>query len=90
MHFRSAAITSDDYPPDLILTLLQGRSLLEFGIAASGNATDLRILIADPAFAFDAIALAKGTTITYEPARSNGVPRACRGATQAVTWQMPQ
>lgn len=87
--FASSNITADDYPPDLVQTLLQGRTVLEFSIDPTGAARTPRILVSDPPFAFDAVAVAKSSTINYEPAKRAGTPYTCRAQTQALRWQMP-
>lgn len=89
VRFTSSNITADDYPSDLVQTLLQGRTILEFNISAAGAATAPRILVSDPPFAFDEVALAKSLTITYEPPKPAGVAQACRAQVQPVRWQLP-
>ncbi|SEM74961.1 TonB protein C-terminal [Sphingomonas gellani] len=87
--FTSSNITADDYPPDLIQALLQGRTVLEFSIDPTGVARTPRILVSDPPFAFDAVAVAKSSTLNYEPAKRAGTAYTCRAQTQAVRWQLP-
>ena len=87
--FASSNITADDYPPDLIQALLQGRTVLEFSIDPAGVARSPRILVSDPPFAFDAVAVAKSPTLNYEPAKRAGTPYTCRAQTQAIRWQLP-
>lgn len=89
VRFTSSNITADDYPQDLVQTLLQGRTMLELSISAAGTATGARVLVSDPPFAFDAVALAKSSTLTYEPAKTDGVPRSCRAQVQPIRWQLP-
>ncbi|MES3107177.1 energy transducer TonB [Sphingomonas aurantiaca] len=89
VRFTSSNITADDYPPDLVQAMLQGRTMLEFSISATGTATAARVLVSDPPFAFDAVALAKSLTLTYEPAKTAGVPRSCRAQVQPIRWQLP-
>ena len=88
VRFTSSNITADDYPPDLVQTMLQGRTILEFSISAAGTATDARVLISDPPFAFDAVSLEKSSTIAYESAKTAGVARACRAQIQPIRWQL--
>ena len=89
VRFTSSNITPDDYPADLVQTLVQGRTTLEFNVASSGAAIQPRILVADPPYVFDTIALAKSSTLIYEPARINGTAQTCRGIVQSVRWTLP-
>lgn len=89
VRFTSSNITPDDYPTDMVQTLQPGRTILEFSIGATGAATHPRILVADPPYAFDAVALEKSSTIVYEPAKTSGVARTCRAQVQPIRWQLP-
>lgn len=89
VRFTSSNITADDYPSDLAQTLMQGSTTMEFDIDAKGMAIGPRILVSDPPFAFDTVALAKSGTVSYEPAKTNGVARACRAQVQSIKWQLP-
>lgn len=89
VRYNGSNITPEDYPTDVIQTLGQGRTTLEFGIDAAGAATGVRTLVSDPPYAFDAIALTKAATITYEPSRLDGVARPCKARVQSVTWRLP-
>lgn len=84
-----ATVSRAGYPPDLVQAMLQGRTMLEFSISPTGTATAARVLVSDPPFAFDAVALAKSLTLTYEPAKTAGVPRSCRAQVQPIRWQLP-
>ncbi|WP_156679580.1 hypothetical protein [Sphingomonas profundi] len=87
--FVSSEIRSEDYPPDLLRTLMRGTTGLEFALDPTGAARDRRILVSDPPFAFDRIASEKSATIRYNPASRGAVPVGCTGITQTVRWQMP-
>jgi hypothetical protein len=89
VRFTSSNITPDDYPTDMVQTLQPGRTILEFSIGATGAAMHPRILVADPPYAFDAVALEKSSTIVYEPAKTSGVARTCRAQVQPIRWQLP-
>ncbi|RZF63902.1 hypothetical protein EWE75_14030 [Sphingomonas populi] len=89
VRFTSSNITPDDYPPDLVQTLAQGRTTLDFSISPSGAASQPRILVADPPYVFDSIAVAKSSTLIYEPARINGAAQTCRCMVQSVRWTLP-
>ena len=79
-HYVSSAIASDDYPGDLIFSDIRGSTRVEFGLDASGAAQKGRLLVTDPAYAFDAIATARIPTIHYDPPRSGGKVSSCRTA----------
>ena len=83
------AITSDDFPPEGILTNLAGRSILEFDLDATGGHANTRVLATMPPFLFDDIIARKAGTISFDPAKSNGKPVPCRGLPQAIRWQFP-
>ncbi|MGF7168879.1 hypothetical protein FHS91_000534 [Sphingobium xanthum] len=83
--FISSALTSDDYPTDLLFSSIVGTAILEFGIDAEGKAVGGRVVLADPPFAFDAITIEKGATIRYDPSAAKN----CRGQIQRVVWRLP-
>jgi len=85
----SSNITSDDYPGDLVFMSMPGLSYFEFDLDAAGNAQNGRLLLEDPPYAFNQIALARIPTVHYDPARFGGKVAACRGATQSIRWQLP-
>jgi len=87
--YVSSNITADDYPGDLAFMTMPGVSTAEFDLDASGAARDGRLLLEDPPYAFDQIALARIPTIHYDPARFDGKVSACRAVTQNIRWQMP-
>ncbi|WP_375382540.1 energy transducer TonB [uncultured Sphingomonas sp.] len=89
VRFASSNITSEDYPPDLVQALLQGRTVLEFDLDPVGVAKSPRILVSDPPFAFDTVAIAKTSTLVYEPAKKAGTAFRCHAQTQAIRWQLP-
>jgi hypothetical protein len=88
--YVSSNVSADDYPGDLVFTSLAGVTQAEFALDPSGNAREPRLLLSDPPFAFDQIALTRLPTVRYDPARFAGRPASCRGATQALRWQLPQ
>jgi len=88
-HYVSSNITSDDYPGDLVFMSMPGLSYFEFDLDAAGNAQNGRLLLEDPPYAFNQIALARIPTVHYDPARFGGKVAACRGATQSIRWQLP-
>ena len=87
--YVSSNITADDYPGDLAFMTMPGVSTAEFDLDASGAAQNGRLLLEDPPYAFDQIALARIPTIHYDPARFDGKVSACRGIIQNIRWQMP-
>jgi hypothetical protein len=88
-HYVSSNITSDDYPGDLIFATMPGLSDAEFDLNASGGATNGRLLLEDPPYAFNDIAMARIPTIHYDPAHFHGAISACRAAIQPIRWQVP-
>lgn len=88
-HYVSANITADDYPGDLVFMAMPGVSGAEFDLDTAGNAQNGRLLLEDPPYAFDQIAAARIPTFRYDPARFDGKVSACRGASQAIRWQLP-
>lgn len=88
-HYVSSNITGEDYPGDLVFMTMPGLSYAEFDLDAVGNARDGRLLLEDPPYAFNQIALARIPTIRYDPARFAGKVSACRAVTQAIRWQLP-
>lgn len=88
-HYVSSNITSDDYPSDLTFMTMPGLSYTEFDLDAAGNARNGRLLLEDPPYAFNQIALARIPTIHYDPARFDGKMSACRAVSQPIRWQLP-
>lgn len=88
-HYVSSNITSDDYPGDLVFMTMPGLSYSEFDLDAAGDAQNGRLLLEDPPYAFNQIALARIPTIHYDPARFDGKIAACRATTQSIRWQLP-
>lgn len=56
---------------------------------AAGNAQNGRLLLEDPPYAFNQIALARIPTLHYDPARFGGKVAACRGARKASSDRSP-
>jgi hypothetical protein len=83
--FSSSNIVADDYPSELIFANVAGHTALEFDVDARGRATNSRVILADPPYAFDRIAIARAPTIRYDLGNS----RACSAMIQNVTWRMP-
>jgi hypothetical protein len=88
--YVSSNISADDYPGDLVFTSLTGVTQAEFNLDATGNAREPRLLLSDPPYVFDSIALARIPTIHDDPARFTGRASPCRFNTQALRWQLPQ
>lgn len=88
-NYVSSNIASADYPGDLIFMTIPGLSYTEFDLDAAGNARNGRLLLEDPPYAFDQIALARIPTIHYDPARFDGKISSCRAMTQSIRWQIP-
>lgn len=88
-HYVSSNIASQDYPGDLVLMGMLGLSYAEFDLDAGGDARNGRLLLEDPPFAFNQIALERIPTIRYDPARFDGSVAACRAVTQSIRWQLP-
>ena len=88
-HYVSSNIAADDYPSDLIFMTMPGLTYTEFDLDASGGARNGRLLLEDPPYAFNQIALARIPTIHYDPARFGGKVTSCRATTQSIRWQIP-
>lgn len=89
VRFTASRITADDYPSDLVQAQLQGRSMLEMDVAATGIGAATRLLVSDPPYAFDAVTAAKTALLSFEPAKSMGIASRCHGQTSAIRWQFP-
>jgi hypothetical protein len=68
---------------------MPGLSYAAFDLDATGNARNGRLLLEDPPFAFNEVALAHIPTIRYDPARFEGKVATCRATTQSIRWQLP-
>jgi hypothetical protein len=84
-HFSDA-----DYPPEAQRFGLSGVSRFEFDVSAAGKASNLRMVISAAPLLFDAIVAEKIAEVSLTPAKVAGKARACRAASQSVTWRMPQ
>ena len=86
-NYVSSNITSDDYPGDFVFIGMPGASIVEFDLDTSGNAQHGRLLLEDPPYAFNQIALARAPTIRYDPAHFDGKTAGCLGTEQTIRWQ---
>jgi hypothetical protein len=87
--YQSSEIRAEDYPPDAIVGNLRGRVGVDLSVDAHGGSHDVRVIMAEPPFVFDAAMAARAPTIRLEPAQVGGAARACRGQPQSVLWQLP-
>jgi hypothetical protein len=84
--FSSSNIVSSDYPSELIFASIAGHTALEFDLDSIGRAINSRVILSDPPYAFDRIALERAPTIRYDVGNSHP----CRAMVQNVMWRMPE
>jgi protein TonB len=76
-----------DYPPQARRRKVEGFVELEFRVATSGNAEDIRVLRSEPEGLFDRNAVRALMRWKFKPAERNGVPEA---ATTRTTMNFRQ
>jgi hypothetical protein len=82
--------SDEDYPAEAQRFGLSGLSQFEFDVSAAGKASNLRMVVSAAPLLFDAIVAEKVRQVSLTPAKVAGKARACRAASQSVTWRMPQ
>jgi hypothetical protein len=87
--YLGSEIRAEDYPADAIVGELFGSVALDFAVDVNGVPGNFRQVVSSPPFVFDAATAARAPTIRYEPAQFAGRPRACRGLSTRIGWQLP-
>lgn len=83
-------VEDDDYPLDVMNTMLTGVSVVEFSVTAAGRPDRARLVLSAPATLFDGIVAEELKEFRLSPAHARGRARACDGHFQRIIWRLPQ